>query len=48
MSSYTVQFQRGLSLVEFTARYGTEALCVDALERPARARRLSLPVLLDA
>jgi hypothetical protein len=32
-SSYTVQFQRGLSLAEFTARCGTEALCVDALAR---------------
>jgi len=33
MSSYTVQFQRGLSIAEFMARYGSEALCVDALER---------------
>jgi hypothetical protein len=33
MSSYTVQFQRGLSIAEFTARFGTEAQCVDALER---------------
>ena len=33
MSSYAVQFQRGLSLAEFTARFGTEAQCVDALQR---------------
>ena len=33
MSSYTVQFQRGLSLPEFLSRYGTEAQCIDELQR---------------
>jgi Zn ribbon nucleic-acid-binding protein len=33
MSSYSIQFQRGLPLPGFLARYGTEAQCIDAVER---------------
>lgn len=31
MSSYEIQFQKGLSLSEFTASYGTEEQCLNAL-----------------
>jgi hypothetical protein len=33
MAMNRVQFQKGLSLTEFTARYGTEAACRAAVER---------------
>lgn len=33
MSSYSIQFQRGLPLADFLARFGTEAQCIRELER---------------
>jgi hypothetical protein len=33
MSKYAIQFQRGLPLIEFVARYGTEAQCTHEVER---------------
>jgi ribosomal protein L37AE/L43A len=32
-TKYVIQFQRGLPLADFLARYGTEAQCVNEIER---------------